>query len=309
MTRYVLSESALSSLRGHCNCYSCGSLDRQLLPWNTRRAAGRGSWTVRRKVVYQGSAALLAYVINLDCRADRLSQSQKLEWKVQLERVPAVDGKLLSWDCLPAGTLHEEALHNAILAERRNIPTICRNTGSFSPHLTLPAIGCALSHRMAWERLLGHGSAEWALVCEDDVDEVAQEFERQLSAVLSQLPATWQICYLGFHESLGKLVSSTMTPAIVEIPGNAVVTGLFGYILRKSAARHLIQSISPLRYQIDVAVSCCDWPASSRFALSPDAVLLTSPKSELGACDTDVQTLGSATKSSHEHLPASMRVL
>mmetsp|Transcript_59749 Transcript_59749/g.129493 ORF Transcript_59749/g.129493 Transcript_59749/m.129493 type:complete len:217 (+) Transcript_59749:422-1072(+) len=202
-----------------------------------------------------------------------------------------------------------QALHNAILAERRNIPTICRNTGSFSPHLTLPAIGCALSHRMAWEGLLGHGSAEWALVCEDDVDEVAQEFERQLSAVLSQLPATWQICYLGFHESLGKLVSSTMTPAIVEIPGNAVVTGLFGYILRKSAARHLIQSISPLRYQIDVAVSCCDWPASSRFALSPDAVLLTSPKSELGACDTDVQTLGSATKSSHEHLPASMRVL
>ena len=56
--------------------------------------------------------------------------------------------------------------------------------------------------------------------------------------------------------------------------------------------------------QVDVALGQRRWPRSSRFALKEDAVLLTSPRSEDGACDTDVQTLGERGVSAHKALPA-----
>ena len=36
------------------------------------------------------------------------------------------------------------------------------------------------------------------------------------------------------------------------------------------------------------------------------SVLLTSPKSEVGKCDTDVQTLGSPDREAHRMLPKNM---
>ncbi len=70
-------------------------------------------------------------------------------------------------------------------------------------------------------------------------------------------------------------------------------TGLFGYMLRKSAAAELLscKETFPLRHQIDVQLGTRHWRNMSRYALSPEAVLVHSPKSEEGGCDTDVQTL------------------
>ena len=77
-------------------------------------------------------------------------------------------------------------------------------------------------------------------------------------------------------------------------------------MLTKAAAEELLAdpALFPLRMQVDVALGQRRWPRSSRFALSPDAVLLTSPRSEDGACDTDVQTLGERGVSAHAALPA-----
>ena len=61
-------------------------------------------------------------------------------------------------------------------ASSREVPTICRASGSFSPHLTLGAVGCALAHRAAWERLAASTSHDWALIAEDDLHAVAQPF-------------------------------------------------------------------------------------------------------------------------------------
>ena len=62
----------------------------------------------------------------------------------------------------------------------------------------------------------------------------------------------------------------------------------------------------PLRHQVDVAVSQMAWPPGSRFAIHPEAVLLTSPKSEEGKCDTDIQTLGKPSEMAHAQLPRNM---
>ena len=94
-------------------------------------------------------------------------------------------------------------------------------------------------------------------------------------------------------------------PKVMEAVGGGSLTGLFGYLLRRSAAKALLAdaSLFPLRHQIDIALGQCQWPAGVRFALAPEAVLLTSPRSEDGECDTDVQTLGKPGVSAHAALP------
>ena len=76
------------------------------------------------------------------------------------------------------------------------MPTICRKTGSFSPHLTLSAVGCALSHRKAWERLAASKKHEWALILEDDAV-LKTGFHAKLFAALALLPSNWTFLFLG----------------------------------------------------------------------------------------------------------------
>jgi len=223
----------------------------------------------------------------------------------------AVDGKSseLSWDGLvAAGDVHADAAKEAQWASEASVPTLCRKTGSFSPHLTLAAVGCALSHRAAWQRLASQQACDWALFLEDDVDSVAAAFDQQLQVLLRALPLTWRMCYLGYHESANQLLSPSAQPTLCDAPEGSAVTGLFGYLLRRSAAEELLAdtSLFPLRHQIDVVLSRRKWKKGSRFALSPDGVLLTSPRSEDGKCDTDVQTLGEPEADAHLHLPKEM---
>lgn len=255
----------------------------------------------------------LVLAINLERRADRIERLRKLDWSVKWERLPAVDGRLLSWDSVDCSLIHPEAAREAAYAEAQTLPTICRHTGSFSPHLTLAAFGCGLSHRAAWQCLaeddgvaVGGGRRDWALILEDDVSGVAKDFEAKLAAVVRGLPPTWGICYLGFHESQGTLLAKAAAPQVMELDPRQAVTGLFGYVLRRSAAAALLGSVFPLRHQVDFAMCGHQWGAGARFVVSPQAVLLTSPKSEEGACDTDVQTLGSPEREAHRAMPASM---
>ena len=148
----------------------------------------------------------LTLVINLARRRDRLRTIRGVlrgavsSW----ERIDAVDGKSLTW-AEASKHLRSKALANAQWAEARDVPTICSKTGSFSPHLTLGAVGCALSHRKAWERLAS-SDRDWALILEDDVTRVAEELEATLERCVASLSSSWQLCLVGFHESTGQLL-------------------------------------------------------------------------------------------------------
>ena len=82
------------------------------------------------------------------------------------ERIDAVDGAFLTWEEV-SKYISVKALNDARTAEKLNIPTICRKTGSFSPHLSMGAVGCALSHLRAAARALADGAAP-ALILEED---------------------------------------------------------------------------------------------------------------------------------------------
>ena len=144
-------------------------------------------------------------------------------------------------------------------------------SNSFSPHLTKAAVGCALSHRAAWERLAA-SSSDWALIVEDDVHSLAPNFCAQLRRVLRDLPPSWKFCYLGYHESSGDLLRASDPPRLVEVPADATITGLFGYLLRRSAARALLEEgkVFPLRNQVDVAMKSHDW-RGGRYGTTPSA--------------------------------------
>lgn len=243
----------------------------------------------------------LVQVINLDRRPDRLRRMRHtLRQLHDWVRTEAVDGRAMTWEGA-APHLRASALADARWAEKRSVPTICKRTGSFSPHLTLPAVGCALSHRRAWERLASAPPrTEWSLILEDDVSELAEDFETKLERLLAQLPSSWQVVFLGYHESTGQLLPNGQRLRFYELGVDESQTGLFGYLLRRGAAAELLRDrdVFPLKHQIDVQIGMRNWRALSRFALNPEAVLLASPKSEEGACDTDVQTVG-------EHAPGS----
>lgn len=221
-----------------------------------------------------------------------------------------MDGRELSW-ASAAPHLSADALAAARWAERSGVPTICRKTGSFSPHLTLSAVGCALSHRKAWARLAASREHEWALILEDDVSAAADDLELKLERTIASLPSSWQLCYVGFHESTGVLLGNGQRLRLAELGEDEGQTGLFGYLLRRSAAAELLagHDVFPLEHQVDVQLGTRRWRVGSRFALSPDAVLLHSPKSEEGHCDTDVQSLSDGKTKAHGQLPKGMLVI
>ena len=252
----------------------------------------------------------LTLVINLLRRGDRLRRLRKVlrdgglcKW----ERIDAVDGRGLTWDDA-AAHMSNGALSNARWAEASAVPTICRKTGSFSPHLTLSGVGCALSHRKAWQALVDQKKHDWALVLEDDVCGIAFDMEGKLERVVRSLPSSWQFCYVGFHEASGCLLGGSERLRFAELGPDESQTGLFGYMIKRSCAAELLscKEIFPLQHQIDVQLGTRHWRVGSRFALSPEAVLVHSPKSEEGACDTDVQTLGDDSKKAHNSLLPNM---
>lgn len=216
----------------------------------------------------------MALVINLARRADRMKKLGELGLPFDYARLDAIDGRTLSWENL-SNDIHADAIREAQWAAERAVPTICRKTGSFSPHLTLSAAGCALSHRKAWTALV-ESDCKFALIMEDDLSAVAPHFDAKLRLLLSSvLPKTWQLCFLGFHESTDRLLARSEAPRVMEIPNGACVTGLFAYLLTRQGAQALLAhgtGLFPLRHQVDVAVSQHTWSAGCRFAVDPQAV-------------------------------------
>jgi len=289
-----------------------------LRPTKLWPSAGGTKWEPVRPVLPAtrlDAARLQTRVINLDRRADRLQRlrhrvlhphAQWMHWK----RSAAVDGRTLMWSALVADRV---VAPKAAADAQLGIPTICGATGSFSPHLTLGAVGCALSHRVVWQELL-HSGDNCALVLEDDVDEVCEDLFDALVDLLRRgvLPTHWQICYLGSHEhpaavdAASKLVKPTGARVRVhEIDRHATMTGTFAYLVNRSGARHLLDSnLFPLHEQWDVAVgSAVDWSPGTRFSIALDQPLATALKSEAHGGDTDVQVVGADGVRAHATLP------
>jgi glycosyl transferase family 25 len=180
---------------------------------------------------------------------------------LRYELLDAVDRKDLD---------REQLLRDGVVDERRTRPAFRLREG-----LNLGAIGAALSHRRAYERMLADGN-ERLLVFEDDVLPVAGALPG-LPETLRQLPPTWELCYLGYsthypvtprtllkratYVALGAIGLSRWRagealrllprPFSPRLRRAGRYMGAHAYAITRAAARKLVAAQTPVAYSAD----------------------------------------------------------
>lgn len=98
---------------------------------------------------------MLRFVINLDSSTDRMNRVSKRldELNIPFERISAVNGQTLSDEFISQITYPYNHFESRV---------------RFPRTLTKGEIGCFLSHRKCWEKLL-ESDEQWALIMEDDI--------------------------------------------------------------------------------------------------------------------------------------------
>lgn len=271
-----------------------------------------------------------AYCINLDRRPDRWRRSlAALEphnaWLFPtLRRVSAVDGACVDLQRLPS-----------YLSNAQVVPFLGTGLAVHLDAVTLPpgAVGCMLSHVRLWRLIASRGgdleqqladapgtvpgaggstplrrhrggrvgTGGAALVLEDDIVAAVPDLRERLDEVLGQLPADWDLCYVGFHahpdwqlRGLGELGCGeydASAPLPVEAAAGTIC-GTFAYLLSAKGARRLLEPgiILPLsgRLQLDSAISAA-FPCLSAWHVPFARPLFYSPQSQAVAEQSDVQ--------------------
>ena len=175
------------------------------------------------------------YYINLDKRPHKRAQ---IEGQLQaLEgltrdpiRVSGVDGSQLS--------IIDPQVVSLQGAADLKIPT-----KKFGMTLTRGGVGCAMSHKAIWEEVAA-ARKELVLVLEDDAI-ILPNFRERIPMIISELPETWDILYLGSGQYE---VETSFSPHLAR-PSR--IYGLFGYVINWRGAERLLKRVFPLRYQID----------------------------------------------------------
>jgi GR25 family glycosyltransferase involved in LPS biosynthesis len=182
-------------------------------------------------------------------RWKRFSDQTELDNIPNLERLAGVDGKLIN-----------------IATDKRINPFTKRNilTNSRRSHEELDSaggIGCALSHRLAWKKLLDSG-APYALIFEDDAV-IPPGFIGKLNAALNSDPllidGKWDLLVL----SKVKSKSSDLSPGATQIPPSGFhpikhFVLAHAYLISSRAAKVFYDECLPISHHIDyyMAMQC-----------------------------------------------------
>lgn len=178
------------------------------------------------------------YYINLDKRVDRNihvnHELKKLNFKGNIERVPAVDGKILNINTISSSLLTDEGKYDTLDSKA---PLYYK--------LTRGSVGCAFSHLNVYNKIIDELSDnEYALILEDDIY-IDNDFTIKLNKYIENIPS-FDILFLGYHSI--NPIEDNNNNNIYGKPKK--LWGLFSYIINKKAAT-VIKDIFPLRYQID----------------------------------------------------------
>uniref|UniRef100_A0A7S4P3U5 Glycosyl transferase family 25 domain-containing protein n=1 Tax=Paramoeba aestuarina TaxID=180227 RepID=A0A7S4P3U5_9EUKA len=192
------------------------------------------------------------YYINLASRVDRRMHVESIlkelafhETVPLVERVDAVDGKTVSIeDLYSRGQVTKQAFDRY-----KSIPLAEKFYGM---DITDGALGCALSHRAVWQKIITR-KHKCALVLEDDV-ELSPEFQHTIAARFSSVPCDWQLLYLGGVD----LLSSGKPPRPLVAKGwRRAYMGqreLSAYVCNESGAKACLDLTKCLNWQIDTHI-------------------------------------------------------
>lgn len=169
------------------------------------------------------------YFINLDKSVDRRNNLEKNshENNIKLTRFPAYYGKDLDKQ-----KLYKDGIFDKFIFRTKD-----------------GMIGCTLSHLKLWEKI-SNGNDEIVLILEDDVL-FADNFWDKFNKYYSQLPADWDIAYLGASNIYGKKVSENL---IKPIYGTKSLTnvGAYGMLVRKKNMDKMLKAMTPVSKDFDI---------------------------------------------------------
>lgn len=178
------------------------------------------------------------YYINLERRPDRLehilNEINKIKFKGEVERIDAIDGKKLDLNKLSRNVIKENAILDAINPE-----------SALYYKMTRGAIGCALSHRECYLKIIKEcNDTDYVLILEDDAS-IDPNIIPKLKKYLKYIPK-YDCLFLGSHyyKENPYYKGTTLYDKIFAC------WGLFGYIINKKAAK-IFMTMFPLSKQID----------------------------------------------------------
>lgn len=210
--------------------------------------------------------------INLDRRMDRknnlINELDRINYNGRIERLSAIDAKKLNFDLMPTNLFTKESIKMAT----------DKTEGLYS-YMTKGGIGCALSHKMVYEKILA-GDDEYVLILEDDIW-FDDNFNIKLEQTLKKIGNNYDILWLGYHSK------STKTE-YVELDVPETLYGLFGYIINKKAAKKLIE-IFPITMQIDTEIPKIFMDLRVYALKENDRIIFSEPSQIATTFGTDIQ--------------------
>jgi len=218
------------------------------------------------------------FYINLEHRKDRdanvIEQVKKINMLDKLVRIDAVNGKILDFDKLSYNDITEKGKRDAL----------DKNMYVYTP-LTRGGIGCALSHKKCYERIVSE-KLNHVLILEDDVT-ISDDFEEMYNHVICKTPENYDMLFLGYH-------MSSLTYPYERLPFNCCISthtriyGLFGYVVSYYGALKLLD-LFPLSHQIDTVISNNLYKLNS-YIVNPEYTMIYSdPSSTKTKFGTDIQ--------------------
>lgn len=179
------------------------------------------------------------FYINLDRRQDRninVLQIMK-KYGMNATRISAIDGTKLDVTKIPNSIITEKGIHDA---QKKN--------QHISVSLTMGAIGCALSHRNVWKKIIDE-NIDNVLILEDDI-RFDSNFGKKLDNYANHWPKNYDVIFLGYHPASIKFITKSVNDVFTRSNN---VYGTFGYVVSKKGAEKLLK-IFPLNYQIDTEI-------------------------------------------------------
>jgi GR25 family glycosyltransferase involved in LPS biosynthesis len=224
------------------------------------------------------------FYINLDRRQDRRNHIQNLlklhSFEDIAERIKAVDGSKLNLDKIPSTIITANGIKDAKNKKSR----------VFVP-LTKGAIGCAMSHMIAWQKIIDENLSS-ALIVEDDI-RIHEPIKRKLHQYLSKAKElSFDILYLGYSPATLKyiIMPKNVDPKKEMFIRSKETFGLFAYIVSRKGAEKLLK-IFPIEKQLDTAISkALKNHNINALLLYPEEQIITSDISEKSVeFGTDIQ--------------------
>lgn len=214
--------------------------------------------------------------INLKHRQDRndnvIEQLKKINKLNIAERVDAIYGADLDIKSLPSNLISDRGKEDA-LNDKQRVYTF----------LTRGGIGCALSHRKTYEKIVNDNISS-ALILEDDIT-IDDSFNEKLEILNKNISQDYDILFLGYHDTSIKYFNKEINQYYTK-PNK--LYGLFGYIVTNKGAKKLLD-IFPITLQIDSEIPN-HFNKINAYAVTPNNRIIFSDQSSIHTkFGTDIQ--------------------